>query len=85
METTNKVYEDEKITRPKEVAKFHSQVWMLYFDGSKSQEGSGERFILIDPKGKHNFLSYRLEFECTNNTAEYEALVQGLKKAKLKH
>ena len=23
----------------------------------------------------------RLEFECTNNTAEYEALVQGLKKA----
>ena len=32
------------------------------------------------PKKKH-FLSCRLEFECTNNTAEYEALVQGLKKA----
>jgi hypothetical protein len=26
-------------------------------------------------------LSCRLEFECTNNTAEYEALVQGLKKS----
>ena len=26
------------------------------------------------------FFSCRLEFECTNNTAEYEALVQGLKK-----
>ena len=26
-------------------------------------------------------LSCRLEFECTNNTAEYEALVQGLYKA----
>ena len=26
-------------------------------------------------------MSCRLEFECTNNTAEYEALVQGLKKA----
>jgi ribonuclease HI len=25
-------------------------------------------------------LSCRLEFECTNNTIEYEALVQGLKK-----
>jgi ribonuclease HI len=37
--------------------------------------------ILIDPKGKQNFLSYRLEFECTNNTAEYESLVQGLKKS----
>ena len=31
------------------------------------------------PKKKH-FLSCRLEFKCTNNTAEYEALVQGLKK-----
>jgi ribonuclease HI len=26
-------------------------------------------------------LSYRLEFKCTNNTAEYEALVQELRKA----
>ena len=31
-------------------------------------------------KNKH-FLSCRLECECTNNTVEYEALVQGLKKA----
>ena len=37
--------------------------------------------ILIDPKGKRHFLSYRLEFECTNNITEYEALVQGLKKS----
>jgi ribonuclease HI len=53
----------------------------LYFDGSKSQEGLGEGCILIESKGKKNFLSFRLEFECTNNTMEYEALVQGLKKA----
>ena len=59
----------------------HSQIWTLYFDGSKSQEGSGVGCILIDQKGKHHFLSCRLEFECTNNIAEYEALVQGLKKA----
>jgi hypothetical protein len=74
LETIEKVYEDEKITRPEEVVKFHSQVWTLYFDGSKSQ-GSGARCVLIDPKGKRNFLSFILEFECTNNTAEYEALV----------
>jgi ribonuclease HI len=30
---------------------------------------------------KHSFLSCRLEFECTNNIVEYEALVQGLKKS----
>jgi hypothetical protein len=57
------------------------QCWTLYFDGSKSQEGSGAGCILIDPKGKRHFLSCRLEFECTNNTIEYEALVQGLKKS----
>ena len=55
--------------------------WFLYFDGSKTQEGSGESCILIDPYKNKHFLSCRLEFECTNNTAEYEALVLGLKKA----
>ena len=51
LETTNKVYIDEKINRHEEVVKFQSQVWMLYFDGSKSQEGPGAGCIFIDPKG----------------------------------
>ena len=51
-----------------------------YFDGSKPQEGSGVGCILINLKGKQHLLSCRLEFKCTNNTIEYEALVQGLKK-----
>jgi hypothetical protein len=63
-----------------EADRFCPQVWTLYFDGSKLQEGSGAGCILIDPKSKRHFLSCRLEFECTNNTAEYEALIQGLKK-----
>jgi ribonuclease HI len=81
LEIADKVYIDEEITRHEEVAKICSQVWTLYFDGYKSQEGSRVGCILIDPKGKRSFLSCRLEFECTNNTIEYEALVQGLKKA----
>ena len=44
-------------------------------------EGSGASCVLIDPKINKHFISCRLEFKCTNNTAEYEALVQGLKKA----
>jgi hypothetical protein len=52
-----------------------SQIWTLYFDGSKSQEGSGEGCILINPIGKCHFLSCSLEFECTNNTTKHEALV----------
>jgi ribonuclease HI len=81
LKTTKKMGGEEKIGRQGEVDGFLSQVWALYFDGSKSQGGSGAACILIDPKGKQNFLSCRIEFEFTNNTAEYEALVQGIKKS----
>jgi ribonuclease HI len=58
-----------------------SQIWSLYFDGSKSKEGAGAGCIIIDPAGNKTLLACRLEFECTNNIAEYEALLQGLRKA----
>ena len=50
--------------------------WTLYFDGSKTLEGSGAGCVLIGPEKNKHFLSCRLEFECTNNIAKYEALVQ---------
>jgi hypothetical protein len=58
-----------------------NQIWSLYFDGSKSKEGAGASYIIIDPAGNKTLLTCRLEFECTNNVAEYEALLQGLIKA----
>ena len=51
----------------------------MYFDGSKTQEGSGACCVLVDLERNKHDLSCRLEFECTNNTEE--ALIQGLKKA----
>jgi ribonuclease HI len=58
-----------------------AQIWSLYFDGSKSTEGVGADCVLIDPTGNKTFIVCRLEFECTNNTTEYESLLQGLHKA----
>jgi ribonuclease HI len=58
-----------------------NQIWSLYFDGSKSKEGAGAGCIIIDPAGNKTLMACRLEFECTNNIAEYEALLQGLRKA----
>ena len=52
-------------------------LWSLYFDGSKSKEGAGAGCLLIDPHGKKYFVACRLEFECTNNIDEYEALFKG--------
>jgi ribonuclease HI len=56
------------------------ECWTLYFDGSKSNEGAGAGCVLIDPSGNKTLMACRLEFDCTNNVAEYEALIQGLRK-----
>ena len=37
--------------------------WALYFDGSKTLEGSRSSCVLIDPKKNKHFLSCRLEFD----------------------
>jgi ribonuclease HI len=44
-------------------------------------EGVGAGCILQHPNGNKTMLAYRLEFQCTKNVVEYEALIQGLKKA----
>ena len=54
--------------------------WILYFDGSKSKEGVGASYLVIDPKGNKTCIVCRLEFDCTNNIEECEALIQGMKK-----
>jgi ribonuclease HI len=36
--------------------------------------------VLIDPASNKTLIAFRLEFKCTNNTAKYEALLQGLRK-----
>ena len=49
--------------------------WILYFDSSKTMEGSRASYVLMDREKNKYFISCRLQFECTNNTIEYKALV----------
>ena len=58
----------------------NSSSWTLYFNASKSKKGAGVGCLLIDPKGNKTCIVCSLEFNCTNNNVEYEALIQGLKK-----
>src|ERR1043165_1871021 len=46
------------------------------------REGSGAGLVLINPEGLEFTYALRLEFQTTNNEAEYEALIAGLKLAK---
>ncbi|GJR53206.1 reverse transcriptase domain-containing protein [Tanacetum coccineum] len=53
--------------------------WILFTDGSSCLEGSGARLILINPEGVEFAYALRFEFDASNNEAEYEALMAGLR------
>ncbi|CAL9024373.1 unnamed protein product, partial [Prunus brigantina] len=56
--------------------------WTLYFDGSSTSKGGGAGVVLINPNGQATALSFKLDFPCTNNVAEYEAFIMGLSTAR---
>jgi ribonuclease HI len=58
-----------------------SDQWTLYFDGAVNVSGNGAGAVVISPENKQYPVSTRLLFECTNNTAEYEACIIGLEAA----
>ena len=50
-------------------------LWSVSFDGSFGKTGSGADIWIHNTNEGHSFI---LEFQCTNNIAEYEALLLGL-------
>lgn len=59
-----------------------SELWKIYFDGSRSSVGVEGGAILISLEGDKYYLACRFSFSCSNNTTEYEALVHGLEWAR---
>jgi ribonuclease HI len=54
----------------------------MNFDGSKMREGLGAGVVFTCPKGDKLLYMLQIHFRTSNNIAEYEALVHGLKLAK---
>jgi ribonuclease HI len=54
----------------------------VFCDGSWGTFGAGAAAILISPSKIKTCYATILEFNCTNNIAEYEALLLGLQKLK---
>ncbi|XP_059627432.1 uncharacterized protein LOC132270260 [Cornus florida] len=52
--------------------------WILMFDGSSTADGAGAGIVIISPAGRKALFSFFLDFKCSNNQAEYEALIIGL-------
>ncbi|XP_077217965.1 uncharacterized protein LOC143852465 [Tasmannia lanceolata] len=55
--------------------------WTMYFDGASNSRGRGVGIVLVSPRDEHIPISIKLEFECINNMAEYEACIVGLEAA----
>ncbi|XP_076929155.1 uncharacterized protein LOC143593396 [Bidens hawaiensis] len=64
------------------------QIWSLFMDGASRSEGSGVGLRLVNPEGHEFTYAIKLDFKSTNNEAEYEAFLAGLridKKLGVKH
>jgi hypothetical protein len=57
-------------------------LWSMFFDGACTKETVGAGVLFISPSKETTHLSFKLDFQVTNNIAEYEALLLGLNVAK---
>jgi ribonuclease HI len=55
------------------------ELWTMFFNGSLMKTGVGAGLLFISPLGKHLRYVLRLHFPASNNVAEYEAPVNGLR------
>ncbi|KAJ3698137.1 hypothetical protein LUZ61_001842 [Rhynchospora tenuis] len=68
----------ECTARPSELSS-EDEVWHVYVDGAASERGSGVGVEIIGPKGEKFHYAIHLTFNVSNNVAEYEALLAGLR------
>ncbi|KAM1083854.1 hypothetical protein ACFX19_022598 [Malus domestica] len=50
----------------------------MYFDGSCASSSAGVGIVIQSPNHDRWYFLLKLDFECTNNQAEYKALIIGL-------
>jgi ribonuclease HI len=56
-----------------------AECWNLYFDGSVMKTGAGAGLLFVSPLGEHMRYAMHLHFPASNNMAQYEAVLCGLK------
>lgn len=69
-----------KMTKTSNTKQKQEIIWYLEFDGSVNKLGVGAGVWIHNTQNNHaEDHAYRLNFRCTNNMAEYEALLLGIK------
>ncbi|KAL0420201.1 UNVERIFIED_CONTAM: Ribonuclease HI [Sesamum latifolium] len=57
------------------------QKWLLHVDDSSMAQGSGAGIVITTPQGEDLEFAIKFDFKASNNEAEYEALVIGMRMA----
>ena len=73
---------DEEVQESNLPGKEMSRNWIMYFDGASSLQGASAGVLLVAPTGEHLKYVILMHFPrgmSTNNTAEYEGLLAGLR------
>ncbi|GKE26338.1 reverse transcriptase domain-containing protein [Tanacetum coccineum] len=71
--------EDDPQDTPMEDEEALPNPWILFTDGSSCIDSSGAGLIITNPEGVEFTYALRFRFHATNNEAEYEALIAGLR------
>ena len=69
---------DDEVPREVAMAEEVKEQWVMKFDGSSTTQSGGMRVVMYHEEDKTLVLSFKLEFPCSNNTAEYEAYLTTL-------
>ncbi|KAK0575146.1 hypothetical protein LWI29_034598 [Acer saccharum] len=70
---------DAEVRRAMEDEQTTKFQWKLHVDGSSNTHGSGAGIVITTPEGDTVECAMRFDFKATNNQAEYEALLAGLR------
>ena len=69
---------DDEVLGEVAMAEVAKEQWIMKFDSSSIANLGGARMVLYHNGEETVALSFKLEFPCSNNTAEYEAYLIGL-------
>ena len=61
------------------VCQLEHRPWKVHVDGASSAKGAGAEIVITTPEGILLEHSFRLGFNASNNEAEYEAFLAGLR------
>jgi ribonuclease HI len=65
-----------------EEATKETEAWTVFYNGSWGTFSAGATAVIVAPSKVRTCYAIKLDFSCTNNIAEYEALLLGLRKLK---